>query len=58
MKHLNPPTRLALASLFELVVLFTVTFLDINFHFQAPVVYMTMIVASIIAVYIFVDLNG
>ncbi len=58
MKHLNPPTRLALASLFELIVLAVVTFLDINFHFQAMVVYSIMIVATIIAAYIFVDLNG
>jgi len=57
-KHLNPPTRLALASLFELIVLAVVTFLDINFHFQAMVVYSIMIVATIIAAYIFVDLNG
>jgi hypothetical protein len=57
-KHLNPPIRLALASLFELIVLFAVTFLDISFHFQAPVVYIVMIIATAIAAYIFVDLNG
>jgi hypothetical protein len=57
-KHLNPPARLAFAAIFELIVLFAVTFLDINYHFQAPVVYTIMIIATAIAAYIFVDLNG
>ena len=58
MKHLNPPTRLALASIFELVALSAVTFLDMRYHLQAPIIYTAMIVATAIAAYIFVDLNG
>jgi hypothetical protein len=57
-KHLNPPARLAFASLFSLIVLFAVTFLDIAFHFPQPAVIVVMIITTIIAMSIFVNLKG
>jgi hypothetical protein len=56
-KHLNPPARLAFASLFSLIVLFAVIFLDIAFHFPQPAVIGVMIVTTIIAMFMFVDLK-
>jgi hypothetical protein len=56
-KHLNPPARLAFASLFSLIVLFVTIFLDIAFHFPQPAVIVIMIIATIITMFIFVDLN-
>ncbi|GHO94923.1 hypothetical protein KSF_049710 [Reticulibacter mediterranei] len=58
MKHLNPPARLAFASLFSLIVLFATIFLDIAFHFPQPAVIVVMIVTTIIAMFIFVNIKG
>lgn len=57
MKHLNPPARLVLASIFELFALLAVIILDINLHFQQIFVIVLMLIATIIAMFIFVDLN-
>lgn len=58
MKHLNPPARLAFASLFSLIALLATVFLDIAFHFPQPAVIVVMIIVTIIAMFMFVNLKG
>jgi hypothetical protein len=56
-KHVNPPARLAFASLFSLIALLVVVFLDIAFHFPQPAVIVIMLIVTVITMFLFVDLN-